>query len=56
MVRDLACLLASGSAQAKFRTVELFVHLDEKEQHAWDQAWAAHAQRFAAEIEAARAA
>lgn len=55
VVRDVANLLAFGSAQTRYRTVQLLGTLAEKEQHAWDQAWAGHARRFAAEIESLRA-
>lgn len=54
VVRDVANLLAFGSAQTRYRTVQLLGTLSEKEQHAWDQAWAAHARRFVTEIQTLR--
>jgi ParB family chromosome partitioning protein len=53
-VDALAELLAHGSPAARARTVYLLRYLSDKEPAAWDQAWALHAGRFAAEIQALR--
>jgi ParB family chromosome partitioning protein len=53
-VDDLAELLAHGSPAARARTTYLLRHLSEKEQAAWDQAWALHASRFAPEVQSLR--
>jgi ParB family chromosome partitioning protein len=55
-VDDLAELLAHGSPAARARTAYLLHHLAEEEPAAWEQAWAVHADRFAAELQALRAA
>jgi ParB family chromosome partitioning protein len=47
-VEALAGLLAHGSPPARARTAHLLRHLAEKEPAAWEQAWRAHADRFAA--------
>jgi ParB family chromosome partitioning protein len=53
-VADVAELLVHGSPQARARTAYLLAHLAEKEPAAWEEAWALHAERFAAEIQALR--
>jgi ParB family chromosome partitioning protein len=50
----LAELLAHGSPPVRARTAHLLRHLSEKEPAAWEQAWALHTSRFAAEIRALR--
>lgn len=56
VVDDLANLLAFAPPQLKARTALLLRHFAEKEQAAWNQAWAVHAARFAGEIQTAKAA
>src|SRR5262249_42007612 len=53
-VDTLAELIVSGAPQTRARSASLLRYLSEKEQAAWDQAWAAHAGRFAPEIAALR--
>lgn len=53
-VNDVAELLANGPPVAKARTAHLLKLLAEKEPAAWEQAWALHAARFAAQIGALR--
>jgi ParB family chromosome partitioning protein len=56
VVDDLANLLAFAPPQLKARTAILLHHFAEKEQAGWNQAWAVHSARFAAVIQAAKAA
>src|SRR5439155_23911601 len=53
---DLANLLAFAPPQLRAKTAGLLWHFAEKEQAAWNQAWAVHAARFADAIKAAKAA
>ena len=55
-VNAVADLIAAGSPQAKARTARLLSRVLEKEQSGWDHAWAVHERRFAAEVDALRAA
>jgi ParB family chromosome partitioning protein len=50
----LADLLAHGSPRLRARTAHMFRHFSEKEPAAWEQAWALHTSRFAADIRALR--
>jgi ParB family chromosome partitioning protein len=50
----LAELLAHGPPGVRGRTAHLLRHLSEKESAAWEQAWALHTSRFAAQIKALR--
>src|SRR5205807_174412 len=54
VVAAVAELVTFGAPQTRARTAALLGTLAEKEQAAWDQAWAAHAERFAAELAALR--
>src|SRR5262249_55018428 len=49
-VDALAELLVHGAPQTRARTARLLRHLDDKEQAAFDQAWAVHQARFAGEL------
>ncbi len=49
-VNAFAEMLVHGDAQLRARTARLFARLNEKEQAAFDQAWAVHEQRFAREL------
>ncbi len=49
-VDAFAELLVHGGPQLRARTARLFARLNEKEQAAFDQAWAAHEKRFAREL------
>jgi ParB family chromosome partitioning protein len=53
-VELLGELLAHGSARVRARSAYLLRHLSEKESAAWEQAWALHVSRFAAEIRSVR--
>jgi ParB family chromosome partitioning protein len=53
-IETLADLLAYGSPTARARTADLLRHLAAKEPAAWEQSWALHADRYAAEIRALR--
>jgi ParB family chromosome partitioning protein len=53
-VDTVAELLVHAPPAARARTGLLLKTLSEKEQDAWDQAWGAHAERFAAEVGEAR--
>ena len=53
-VDDLAELLVHGDPLLRARSALLLHHLDAEEQAAFDQAWAVHAARYAAEIAALR--
>src|SRR5207253_1631010 len=48
-------LLAFAPEQVVARTALLLHHFDAKEQAAWNQAWAVHSARYAAELKFARA-
>jgi ParB family chromosome partitioning protein len=50
----LAELLAHGTPRVRARTAQLLRHLSEERPDAWEQAWALHTNRFAAEIRALR--
>jgi ParB family chromosome partitioning protein len=50
----LAEMLAYGPPAVRARSAHLLRHLSEKEPAAWEQAWALHAGRFAAEARAIR--
>ena len=50
----LAALLANGSPRVQMRTAHLLKLLSEKEAAAWEQAWALHTDRFAADIQTLR--
>jgi ParB family chromosome partitioning protein len=50
----LAELLAYSSPRVRARTAHLLRHLSEKEPAAWEQAWALHTKRFAADLRTLR--
>ena len=50
----LAEVLVHGAPHTRARTALLLRHLSAREQNAWDQAWSAHAARFAGEISTIR--
>ncbi len=52
----LADLLAHCSARVRARTAHLLGHLSEKEPAKWEQAWALHTNRFAADVKVVHAA
>jgi ParB family chromosome partitioning protein len=49
-IETLADLVAFAEPQTRARTAQLLQHLSAQEQNEWDQAWIAHAARFAVTI------